>query len=218
MSESTLRLIFGGTFNPLHKGHTGAIEALERILPMQSAHFVLSARPPHKSELSASIRDRYTMLELALSDYDNYFADDTEIMRPTISYTVDTVVAFKQRFPNSNLAMVIGADSLLRLPLWYRIEQWIDDINWIVLARPGYDTAQAEQLKDRFVESAAALMAAPGGAIWLFEETQFDISSTNLRRCLQALGHLQPDQQALLDTYLAPQVQEYIHTHSLYRL
>lgn len=218
MSDSSVRLIFGGTFNPLHKGHTGAIEALEQVLPMESAHFVLSARPPHKSELSASIRDRYTMLELALSDYDHYFADDTEIMRPTISYTLDTLRAFKQRFPNSNLAMVIGADSLLRLHLWYRIEQWIDDINWIVLARPGYDAAQAVQLKDRLVDSAEALIAAQGGAIWLFNETHFDISSTDLRRCLQALGHLKPEQQAVLDTFLAPQVQEYIHTHSLYRL
>lgn len=218
MPEGKLRLIFGGTFNPLHKGHTGAMEALDDVLKFHSVHFVLSAWPPHKNEVSASVRDRYTMLELALSDYEHFYADDTEIIRPTISYTIDTVRSFKRRFINSNLSIVIGADSLLKLHTWYRIEQWIDDINWIVLSRPGYDVGIANPLHDRVVATYEELKASKGGAIWVFEGSDFQISSTELRRCLQAVPHINQEQQALLDSYLAPQVQEYIHTHSLYRL
>jgi len=92
------------------------------------------------------------------------------------------------------------------------------DINWIVLSRPGYDVGIANPLHDRVVATYEELKASKGGAIWVFEGSDFQISSTELRRCLQAVPHINQEQQALLDSYLAPQVQEYIHTHSLYRL
>lgn len=215
--STKLRLIFGGTFNPLHRGHTACLEAVSDLLEAHSVHFVLSARPPHKDEVSASIRDRYVMLELGLADYAHFYADDTEIRRSSLSYTKDTVEAFKERFPNSQLCLVIGADSLSRLHTWHLIDEWVDEINWIVLARPGYTTEAAPELNARVVRSHDTLRSSKGGAIWIFEGSNFDISSTAIRQLIASA-----DDSSLakikLNDYLAPQVRDYIQTNTLYSL
>ena len=213
-----VRAIFGGTFNPVHKGHTGAIEILDAEIGFKSVHFVLSARPPHKGDVTASVDQRFTMLELALADYTHFYADDTEMLRPTVSYTMDTVTTFKARFPRSKLVIVIGSDSLLRLHTWYQIDDWIDKIDWVVLARPGYDTQQLAHFQNRLVHTASEFRASEGGSIWIYPGSNFDVSSTELRRCLRASPKLTDAQHEYLDTHMAPQVRQYIQSKSLYTL
>lgn len=217
-SHQSIRAIFGGTFNPIHRGHTSALELLDADLGFSSVHFVLSARPPHKGDVTASVQDRFNMLELALADYPHFFADETEILRPALSYTVDTVEAFKERFPNSRLVLVIGADSLLRLHTWYQINDWIDELDWVVLGRPNYNLNQLLHFKDRLVMSLEEFKRSAGGAIWVYSNTHFDISSTQLRHALNAVADNNLTSDPFLSSNIAPQVLDYIATKSLYRL
>ena len=130
--------IFGGTFDPVHQGHLRAIDLLTEELDFQRVHWVLSARPPHKDQVTASIEHRFSMLKCALADNSAYVADDTEIARSEKSYTIDTVETFEARYPDSNLVIIIGADSLLNLVSWRRYSELIDKVNWVVMQRPGY--------------------------------------------------------------------------------
>jgi len=203
--------LFGGTFDPIHLGHLNALDALCREIEFEQVHWVLSARPPHKDQVSAPIDHRFSMLQIALAGNQKYVADDTEITRQSI-----------------------GSDSLLNLPSWYRYDELVERVNWVVMHRPGYQLDLPEQLTQRFVDSAAELKSADGGAIWLFDQSNFDISSTQLRQALsleQTASGLKKtalstqknvlesqDRSELIKQFLASDVINYIRAHQLYKI
>lgn len=208
--------IFGGTFDPVHLGHVGAIDLLNQTLGFESIHWVLSARPPHKNQVTATIEQRFEMLELAISNKPTYYADNTEIIRQEKSYTIDTVEVFRERYPNANLVVVIGSDSLLNLPSWHRYKELIEQVNWVVMHRPGYELALADELEARFVEDIEIFKKSSGGALWLYEHSEFEISSTQLR--IELANKQTDEQSSLVKQFLASDVLNYIQTRQLYKI
>lgn len=206
--------IFGGTFDPVHLGHIQALNDLQSELQFAQIHWVLSARPPHKNQVSASIEQRFAMLELALADYPAYIADDTEIQRAEKSWTIDTVAEFQAQYPQHKVCLIIGGDSLLKLPTWHRYEELIECASFVVMARPGYELKVPTALANRVFDSVAALRAAPEHGILLIEQTDYDISSTDIRRRLQQHGDRAPELRKLLPT----PVIHYIQQHQSYTL
>ena len=212
--------IFGGTFDPIHQGHVGALDLLCETFKFEHVHWVLSARPPHKDQVSASIEQRFEMLQLALDGNDIYIADDVEISRQEKSYTVDTVEYFRQCYPNAKLLVIIGSDSLLNLPSWHRYSELVEQVNWIVMHRPGYSLQLNDQfdneLASRFTDDAAQFNASAGGALWLFENSNFSISSTQLRAELATPNA--GDQGSLVKQFIASDVISYIRARHLYKI
>ncbi|RBP53252.1 nicotinate-nucleotide adenylyltransferase [Arenicella xantha] len=204
--------LFGGTFDPVHNGHLGAVEQAASHLPFSQIHWLLSARPPHKTSVNTDVEHRFAMLQLALAGHQQFVADDHEVQRPNKSYTVDTVEFFKQQFPRASLIVIIGADSLMSLPSWHRYPELLDMSNWLVLRRPGYPIEVPSELSDRFVSSADELLQYNAGRIWCFEHTDINISSTRLRHELEtAPGPLAHD-------FLPSAVLAYIREHQLYKI
>lgn len=213
---SKLLGIFGGTFDPIHLGHLQAIEVLQKELNFTAIHWVLSARPPHKQRTSASIPERFAMLQLALQSYPNYIASDCEINRPQSSYTIDTVAEFAGRYPAHRVCLIIGGDSLLKLPSWHRYEELIEMVNFVVMARPGYQLEPPAELQSRVVDSVFKLQHAEHSAILLVERTNFAISSTKIRQLLAQPHTEQRAQQ--LQKLLPRSVYDYIQEQQSYTL
>ncbi len=207
--------IFGGTFDPIHLGHIGAVGVLCDQLPIDRVHWVLSARPPHKDEVSATIEQRFEMLQLALRGESRFVADDTEIKRQEKSYTIDTVRAFQQHFPEAKLCVIIGGDSLHNLHSWRQYDELMRTVNWVVMHRPGYPLQAPSELASCLVESPAELLQHDAGKIWVCETSNFDVSSTQLRRALAEPGGWQ---QPLAQEFLSPLVIDYIHTQKIYMM
>ena len=208
--------IFGGTFDPVHQGHVHALDLLCQTLSFKRIHWVLSARPPHKDQVSASIEQRFEMLQLALAGKKVYFPDDSEIVRQEKSYTVDTVELFQEKYPETNLVVIIGSDSLLNLPSWHRYKELIEQVNWVVMHRPGYSLDLSDELKSRFVDDVDQFKESSGGALWLFEHSNFAISSTQLRAELAATKTSEAD--SLVKQFLASDVINYIRARHLYKI
>lgn len=205
--------IFGGTFDPVHLGHLHAVEMVCKQLSLTRVHWVLSARPPHKNQISASIEHRFQMLQLALAGNDAFIADNTEIARPQKSYTFDTVETFKHRYPDARIVVIIGGDSLLNLPQWYRYSELVDSVNWVVLNRPGYPLQLSQELSQKVVNKAQNLPSNQGGKIWIFEQSEFEISSTELRTELTA-----QKSDKLSKEFLSEGVFAYIKAQQLYKI
>lgn len=205
--------IFGGTFDPIHLGHLRAMQILGEKISFDAVHWVLSARPPHKDQTGASVEHRFKMLQLAIKDQPNYIADDLEIKRSKKSYTVDTIEVFRDRYPDSQLYMIIGGDSLLSLPSWYRYEELVGMVNWIVMNRPGYPLDLPQELSQRIISSLDQLQNGITGKIWLFETSEFDISSTQLRAELANQSN-----DNLSKEFLPKAVFSYIREQQLYKI
>lgn len=205
--------IFGGTFDPVHLGHINAVTLLCEHFLFKKVHWVLSARPPHKDQLSVSIAHRYEMLQLALADDERFIADDTEVVRQQKSYTIDTVEIFKQRYPNAAIVLIIGGDSLLNLSKWHRYDELVNSVNWVVMNRPGYSLNLTQELAKRVVKRAQDLPLNRGGKIWIFEQSEFTISSTELRTELAA-----QKSDKLSKEFLSDAVFTYIKDQQLYKI
>jgi len=204
--------IFGGTFDPVHNGHLGAVAQICQKIPFDRVHWVLSARPPHKNQVTASVEHRFEMMQLGLVNNERYVADDIEIRRQEPSFTIDTVEIFKQRHPSANLFVIIGGDSFQRLPSWHRYAELIEQVNWVVMHRPGHSLKAPPELTERLIDSPEEFSAVAGGKIWCYENSDFDISSTILREELK--------QQAgvLAKEYLPSAILNYIREHQLYKI
>ena len=211
--ERKLIGIFGGTFDPVHLGHLSAMNLLCQQVEFDRVHWVLSARPPHKDRITASIEHRFNMMRLAMTGSSTYVADDTEVKRRQKSYTIDTVKAFKAKYPAAQLCVIIGGDSLLALPRWRQYEELIGMVNWIAMNRPGYALDLPEEIRQRVVSSPDSLLGSEQGKVWIFEHSNFDISSTMLR---EELTSSQSDD--LSKEFLPNAVFSYIREQQLYKI
>ncbi len=138
--------IFGGTFDPPHIGHLIAAQDAGTELALDRVLFVPAAEPPHKQGqniTSASIR--LEMLEAALRDQARFEICTLELQRAGPSFTVDTLRALHERWPDQELYLLIGADQAHTLPSW-REPQHIARLARIVsLSRLGVEALLAPQ-------------------------------------------------------------------------
>ncbi len=111
--------IFGGTFDPPHHGHLLVASDAYDALELDQLLFVPAANPPHKQgEVVASAGQRLAMLEAAIGGDERFRADDIEIRRAGVSYTVDTLRAIGARHPETELVFLLGVDQFRVLSSW----------------------------------------------------------------------------------------------------
>ena len=125
--------LFGGTFDPIHRGHLLAAERVCDALELAEILLVLSARPSHKESTGASLEDRWRMLELACRDHPRLKPDDREMRRRRPSYTVETLQELAEEFPGTSLTWVLGSDAYALLPSWYEWRRVLELANLVVL-------------------------------------------------------------------------------------
>ena len=108
--------IFGGTFNPPHNTHVDIVSCAKRQLNLDKLIVVPCGDPPHKTcEVVGSVR--HTLTKLAFDGIAE--VDDYELNKEGKSYTVETLRHFKELYPNSELYLIIGGDSLKSFGKWF---------------------------------------------------------------------------------------------------
>ncbi|QGQ95674.1 nicotinate-nucleotide adenylyltransferase [Paenibacillus psychroresistens] len=162
--------IMGGTFDPIHLGHMIAAESAREAAGLDEVWFIPTFIPPHKQNLpQASAEQRLAMVQLAVSDHPNFRAVDYELERGGASYTVDTVKVLRQLHPELSFYYIIGADMVMYLPKWVRIEEIMESVSFIGLQRPGFEVNLTE------------LPAKLAAKVQLVEMPLIEISSTYIR-------------------------------------
>lgn len=213
--------IFGGTFDPIHIGHLRIAVELREHLKLDELRLMPSARPPHREQPGVSAEHRLEMLRLGIggrkydgkNQPDDLVADDRELCREGLSYTVDTLAQLRAELgANVALCLCIGMDSLINLPSWRRWQELSDYAHIVVAARPGWHLPEsgpvAEWLAGRRTEDPQLLSNTPSGLVLVEAMTLLPVSATKIRQDI-ALGNSV--------RYLVPDaVIEYIHQHRLY--
>lgn len=209
-----LRVLYGGTFDPVHDGHI-AVARHARDALVAEIRLMPAADPPHKDATHADARARTRMLQLAIAGQPGLRVDTRELRRDGASYTVDTLRALRADVGmEAPWAILVGADSFLQLPEW---KEWraLPGLAHIVVAeRPGSPVqgcmppALAEATQGRWVEDARALHAAPCGLFHALRQPLSPESSSELRRRIAAGEPWRG--------WVAPAVADYIVEHGLY--
>ena len=179
--------VYGGTFDPIHTGHLAIARGVVAHCGLDRLLFVPSARPPHKQgHAMAPPDDRYRMAELATRHDPRLEVSDTEINRPGLSYTVDTLEALRRKYGGaSEIHLVLGADSLLEIDTWHAPDRIFDLATVVTVPRPGKDLTGVDPgWLDRVVD---------------IQLPEIDVSSTDIRRRVGQglpIAHLVPEEVA----------------------
>lgn len=218
----TLRVLYGGTFDPVHEGHLGVARHARDVLDADVA-LVPAADPPHKGATHADAAQRARMLELAVAGEPGLHVDLRELERNGPSYTVDTLRALRAEVGDATpCAILVGEDSFRTLDTWHR---WQDlfGLTHVVVAgraahgdahdarpwRPRASSALHAATQARWATDPRALHAAPSGLLFALRQPLFPHSATELRRRIAA--------GEPWEAWVAPTVAAYIRRHGLYR-
>jgi nicotinate-nucleotide adenylyltransferase len=135
--------LFGGSFDPVHLGHLLVAQAAREELSLDRLIFIPASQSPFKSEVPlASAADRLRLLRLALAGQTNCDVDDLEIRRGGVSYSIDTVREYDQRYAGAKLSYLIGADHVRQLPHWREAVELARRVEFVVIPRPGESETQ----------------------------------------------------------------------------
>ena len=162
--------LFGGTFDPIHLGHTTvAADALEHI-GAEKIVFIPAKRSPLKGFLPrANDNDRLKMISLAIAGEKNFQVSDCELKRPAPSYTLATIRKFQADYGSeTSIHWLIGADGADDLAYWYKITELIDACNLTTMYRAGCeppDFAKFEEIwgHERIEKLQRNVIQTPGG-------------------------------------------------------
>lgn len=128
--------IFGGTFNPPHRGHLSAAHAAVKALELDLLYVIPTGRPPHKDTVQTVPADvRYRLAQLAFAGLANARVSDLEICRAGFSFTIDTILALREQHPNADLYLLLGTDMFLSIETWRRVSDLLAMITPVVFAR-----------------------------------------------------------------------------------
>lgn len=222
--------LFGGTFDPIHRGHVIVARAAAAKFQLKQVWFVPADIPPHKQKAPIlSFYHRYTMVALALAGEKHFVPSLLEVPDPATdgsrrqpSYSIDTVRRVKKVLGKSDhLYFLIGMDAFKDIAKWHEADALLGECDFIVAARPGFSLADvASSLPAKLRPGAAVTnlfrkqkmegpLVLPGATLHMLPETHENVSATQIRAAVErggALKRLVPDPVA-----------EYIHKEQLYR-
>lgn len=197
--------LYGGTFDPVHKGHLKvAIKTLEQF-NLDELWFMPAKIPPHKQTASVSDENhRLNMLDLAVSELDSYKYKicKYELEKDSVSFSYLTLKAFNEIYPEHKFYFIIGEDSLRDFSKWKHPELISIYTELIVAPRMNVDY----EIINRYIEEYKALY---NSRIHILKFPLVEISSTDIRNRVKDnidFKELLPDR-----------VYDYIIRHNLYK-
>lgn len=171
MHEDSSKIgLFFGSFNPVHVGHMIIANFMATRTDLKQVWFVVSPQNPLKPKKSlARDYDRLHLVRLSIGENLALRASDIEFGLPKPSYTIDTLIYLREKYPDKDFVLIMGGDNLATLQKWKNYELILRDYQIYVYKRPEYTPGElAEQENIRF-----------------FDAPQMHISSTYIRLCLR---------------------------------
>ncbi|HKK95606.1 MAG TPA: nicotinate (nicotinamide) nucleotide adenylyltransferase [Anaerovoracaceae bacterium] len=194
--------IYGGTFDPLHKGHLSLARSAVDEMKLDKLIFLPAYIQPFKKDYKYTKGEhRVKMIELAISEYEKFQVSDYEIRKKDISYSYDTLSELRNMV-DGKIYFVMGDDSFVQLENWYKGKELLENYSFIVGSRPGIPSDITEEYTNIYREKYST-------EIYLINNKLVDISATELRKALKTGKDV--------DKFLVDPVTEYINENKLYR-
>ncbi len=190
--------IFGGSFNPVHRGHIAIAQHIAQNAGLDQVWLMLSPLNPFKvtDRNLASDRDRLNMLHLACAGNKTVVPCDIEMSMPRPNYTVNTLARLTELHPDCRFSLIIGGDNWEAFDRWYHHDEILANHDIIIYPRP----TDPPGLYANLPTNVSVISGSPA---------LLDISSTAIRQKIR-------DRLDVSDL-LAREVNNYITLNKLYR-
>ena len=222
--------LFGGTFDPIHRGHLVVARTAATRFALKHVWFVPADIPPHKQKTPiTSFYHRYAMVALGVAGEKDFVPSLLEAPDPAIpeskrkpSFSIETVRRVKKTLGKSDrLYFLIGMDAFRDIGAWYKAEELLTECDFIVAARPGYSLADvATSLPEKLRPQASVTklfrkqamdgtLVLRGATLHMLPDTHENVSATQVRAAA--------DHGGALKRLLPDAVADYIKKEGLYR-
>lgn len=135
-------LLFG-SFNPIHTGHLIIANYMANYTELDKVWLVVSPQNPLKKYGDLiNTYDRLEMAKLATDNSTRIAVSDVELRLPQPSYTIDTLMHLKEKYPEHEFAIIMGSDNLGTLHKWKNYKLILRDYKIYVYPRPGHENAE----------------------------------------------------------------------------
>ena len=187
--------VYIGSFNPVHLMHEKIVEDLLKDNFLDKVIVVPTSDKYHLKSGLVPFKHRFEMLKLAFNK-ELVFVSDIE--KDKYHCTYENINILKEKFPNDELYLVIGADNLFELNTWKNYTEILNNCNLIVYGRNdlninGYINNNFTNYKNRFI----------------IKEPVGNLSSTLVRESIKNNQNI--------DDYLSAPIKKYIQTNHLYK-
>jgi nicotinate-nucleotide adenylyltransferase len=191
--------IFGGGFDPVHRGHLLLASELKQLARIDHLLVIPTHRPPHKpTGFVASFEDRFEMTRIAFEHFVNCTVTNIEQTLAGPGYSLDLVMQIKKAYSADEFCLCLGADQYRDLPQWHEPAQLAREVTFCVGQRPG---ECAEEVKLPFEAT-----------VKIYNTSLLDISASRIRALVK-----QGVSESELATLVPNSVAQYIFAHGLYR-
>lgn len=181
----TFTAIFGGTFNPFHIGHYEMLSALQKDESIKKILVMPDRIPPHKiCDFMAEDSVRTEMCRIVCEDFSKAELCLIEFERDGKSYSYDTVIELKAKYPHENFIFVCGGDMLVTFDRWYKYEELMKELPFIAFRRSDVD--------NKLFDSYVKFLSDKGMEIIVKEEIISAVSSTEIRNDFKRAKELLP--------------------------
>lgn len=208
--------IYGGTFDPVHKGHVAVARTVLQLFELDEVLFVPAFVPPHKRNAKVtSPFHRFAMLSLATEDDKQLRISTSDLDVPDEPYAVETVARIRSVVGNdTELFFLMGADSWLEIKSWHDWRRLMGLCHFIVMTRPGYElsgAAMADMPIPALNVREVMRMHYQRPQAFMTDAVMMDISATAIRIAARA-----GESQRLREMVPDP-VANYIEKYGLYQ-
>jgi len=217
-SRSHKVAVYGGTFDPVHKGHIAIARNVSMLFDLDEVLFIPAFVAPHKRDVKpSSAWHRYAMLALATEDEKKFKISTIELDAPEKPFTIQTLSTIEEILGERvQMFFIMGADSWVDIKTWRDWETLLTTRNHIVVTRPNYelDTRHVtDEVRERVIDvrgKEKILVSENETKIYVTDAVQMDVSASAIR-----MGIREGKEDWYSD--VSDNVAEYIKKYRLYQ-
>lgn len=212
MSKKDYIGIFGGSFDPIHKGHIESLKSVTEKLNLSKVLVIPNKVSPLKNLSVASSMEKIKMLEIAFKDLKEIEIEDYELEKKGQSFMIETLQYLDKKLgKKKHFLLIIGEDSFQSFHLWKNYRHIIKMTSILVMNRPGLDydlTTKAIELHQDYIENTYGDNNFKKGKIYFIKIKPNPASSTHIRENI--------DNQSVLAEGLEDDVLKYLQEQKIY--
>jgi len=186
---------YGGTFDPVHRGHILVADGVLRLFGLDSVKFLPAFHAPHKPDsVPTSAFHRFAMLALATHEFPDISVSTLELEHGKKRYTIETLAELREKYSDERQVFIMGADSWMDILTWRDWEKVLLMSDHIVATRPGYNISfdhVSDKARKRIVDvrgfnaaearKAFDLSRPEPHSIFVTDVVEHNISATEIR-------------------------------------